>query len=250
MYIIKQILILGSIFLAGVVFMYVRNKIKNRTINVIKDKIQTNCTIGKVYRKDGKEIFSSNKFKKMFSLFDGVEWIKSIKEILDGRKIIIYGLVIMTMFAYGWYKGKQNTPVKIDIGYGKSAILDLDKNSQLHIDKKGNVFLEDKKGKVLKQLSVKDIPKLKRDLAPIGFTFEPIGILGGGLGEKGTNFEAGAGLSYLRYWNWNLDTFLTNKGIYPFATSYDLTQNSAIGLGVGKGWRGDNRIITYYRWLF
>lgn len=213
-----------------------------------------NCNIGNKYRKDGREVFQWKKLSKIFYLFDGVEWIKSIKEIVDLRKLIIYALIILGIFAYGYVKGHQNTPVKIDIGYDKEAIIELTPDSQLHIMKDGTVWLEDREGNKLKQISVKDIPNLKRQLSPIGFELKPIAVLGYGVsdfGEAGAEF--GAGVSFFRFWQGELDAFLTNKGVYG-GLAYKLGQlgleNSAIGIGLGKGWEGDNRGIIYFRMKF
>lgn len=195
-----------------------------------------------------KEPIQPNKLRKWYDLTDPVEWIKSFKEIIDLRKIIIYGLIFSMMFGYGWYKGKQGTPVKVDIGYGKEVKIGLNNNEYLHIKKDGTVYLKTKEGMVLKQIAVKDIEGLKRKLSPIGLQFEPIAIMGAGIGLDGVSGEFGAGVSWLRYWKWRLDAFVTNKGFYPLATSYRLTTNSGMGVGIGAGWKGDARTIVYYNW--
>lgn len=248
----NNIFILISFIAGALVFSLVRKII----ISILKKKVKssitkTNASVGKVYRKDGKESFQWSKFKKIFDLGNGVEWIKSIKEILDLRKLTIYLLIASSIYAYGWYKGKLNTPVQMNLAYDKEFKLDLN-GEYLHKPKFSNdVYVkEDKTDKILKHIKAKDFPELKKKLAPIGFQLKPVGIVGTGIGESGSGFEAGVGISWLRYWKWELESFLTNKGIYPLGTSYRLTDNSSLGTGVGKGYKGDNRIIFYYKWRF
>lgn len=139
----------------------------------------------------------------------------------------------------------------MDIGHGKEALIRLNGNF-LHITKDGFVFVEDKEGNKIKQLSVKDIPYLKRKLSPFGLQLEPILVGGYGISDFGESSpEIGAGVSWLRYYKFRLDSFLTQKGVYPLGVSYKLSglgmENSAVGLAIGKGYSGDNRAIVYFR---
>jgi hypothetical protein len=247
---LNNILVLIGMFVAGAIFTYLRPKIFKRAKTTVKDKLGLNASIGNVYKKNGEEAFQIKKFVRGFGgLLSPVGWAKDFIGLFNSRKLVIYILIISCIFAYGYWKGNQNTPIKVDIGYGKSAIVKLN-GSFLHITETGEVWIEDKDGNKIKRISVKDIPSLKRKLAPIGLQFEPIGILGGGFGAKGISGELGAGVSWLRYWKWRLDSFITNRGIYPLGTSYKITDNSGVGIGVGKGWQGDNRVTVYYRWRF
>lgn len=246
----NHIYLILSFITGALVFSLVRKII----LSIIKKKVNppsliTNASVGKVYRKDGKEAFQWKKFWKIFDLGDLTEWIKSIKEIIDLRKLIIYGLIAGTIFAYGWYRGKGDTPIQMNLSYDKEFVLDLN-GEYLHKPKYSNdVYIkEDKTGKVLKHIKAKDFPQLAKRLKPIGFIFEPIGVMGYGVG-KDVGYEAGAGVSWLKYWKWKADTFLTNKGIY-LGTSYQLTDNSGLGLAGGKGYKGDTRVLFYYKWKF
>jgi len=207
-----------------------------------------NSTIGRQYPK-GKEPFSWAKFKKIFYLGSSVEWIKSIKEIIDLRKLIIYLVIGGLILGYGWAKGRQDLPINVKLGYGKEAYINLN-GEQLHIDKKGNVYLEDDKGNIIKQIKAKDIKGLKARLAPLGLQLNPFALVGAGSGIVGDgSIEAGGGISLFRIWKANVDAFLTNRGIYG-GLSYKLTDNSGIGGGIGKGWKGDTRGIIYYKFEF
>jgi len=200
-----------------------------------------------------KEKFSWSKFKKIFSLGSGVEWIKSIKEIIDLRKLIIYLIIGGLFFGYGWYRGKLNLPINIPLKYGQQIKIEINTDKDyLHIDKKGNVWIKDRKGDVLKQIKAKDIPGLRKILSPVGLQIHPFILVGGGYGidDREIELEVGVGASLIRVWKVNLDAFLTNRGVYG-GVSYKLTQNSGIGCGVGKGWKKrEYRGIIYYKWNF
>lgn len=218
-----------------------------------------------ILRKAKQNIFSTHKLIKsegfnikkfvrgMIGIFDGEGWGKDLVSLFNIRKIVIYFIILSCIFGYGYWKGQQGKPIKVDIGYGKEAMIQITPDTWLHITKDGSVYVEDNKGNKLKQVSVKDIQGLKEKLAPYGFELKPIGVIGWGLGESGTSGEAGAGLSIFRYWQMRLDTFLTNKAIY-IGTSYKLNKikmpHSSVGIAVGKGFKGDNRVLFYYRWEF
>ena len=207
-----------------------------------------NASIGKSYKK-GKEPFSWIKFKKIFDLGDGVEWIKSIKEMLDLRKLTIYCIILASIFAYGYFKGRGNTPVQI-LDYATEFRLNMNGEYLHKLAFSNDLYLKDSKtDKIIKPFYAKDYPLIAKKLKPIGFILEPIFVAGVGAGNTKSGFEAGAGVSFIRYWRYKLDAFLTNKGIY-LGTHYQITSNSGLGLGVGKGFDASNRIILYYKFKF
>jgi len=211
------------------------------------NKNKFNCSVGKSYKYNEK--VSGKKFLSgMVNLFNPVLWLKDIFSLFNVRKLIIYLLIVAGIFAYGWYKGQQGKPAMLDIGYGNEAYIKLN-GEQLHIKPNGTVFVEDEKGNVIKQVCVKDIPSLRRKLAPFGLKLEPFVLGGGGIGKEGAGVEGGVGVSFLRFWKMNLDAFLTNRGAY-LGTSYKITDSSGAGIGVGKGWEGDDRVIVYYKFKF
>jgi len=250
----KELLTLLGFFIAGILFVSIRTWIIKKTI---KNSVKTIVENGEVVEDPttvlevSEEKPDVKKFTSgMFSFLNPVLWLKDISSLFNLRKITIYLTIISLIFAYGWYRGTQGKPIKMDIGWGKEAYVQIDNDSFLHIDKKGNVYLEDKKGKKIKQISVKDVPGLKNKLAPIGFQLKPIIVGGYGVGDTGNSgFEIGAGFSFLRYWKASLEAFATNRGVY-LGTSYSITDNSGIGIGVGKGYDNSNRGILYYRFNF
>jgi len=132
---------------------------------------------------------------------------------------------------------------------GKEAKIALNEHF-LKIEKDGTAKIVDKDGKVLKTITVKDVDGLRQALRPYGFRLEPIVVAGGSIGESGAGIEAGAGISWFRWYKTKLDSFITNRGLYPLGVSYSITDNSGVGLGAGLGYRGDRRIILYYKWRF
>lgn len=211
-----------------------------------------NASIGKTFsKKTGREVFTWSRFGSgFFGLLDPIGWAKDFIGLFNVRKLVLYAIILITVATYFFVQGKRGLPVKIDIGYGKEAIIEINKEGDhLYIDKKGYVYIRDKNNDILKQVSVKDIPGLKKKLAPIGVQMQPIFVGGIGLGYRGTEVEVGAGISFFRYWKLQLETFLTQKGIYV-GTSYKITDNSGAGLAFGRGYFGDNRMMLYYRFNF
>jgi len=212
---------------------------------------KNNCSVGKQYKAEEK--VSGNKFWTGFlSFFNPVLWLKDIVSLFNLRKLTIYLLIAIAIFSFAYVRGLGEKPVNIKLGWGKEAYVRISDDEMLHIDKKGNVYVEDPKtGKILKQVKAKDIKGLKARLAPIGLQLKPFVLGGFGIGTEGNSgLEVGAGVSFLRIWKANLDAFLTNKGIYG-GISYKLTDNSGIGAGIGKGWKKDEyRGIIYYKFEF
>ena len=229
--ILKDILLIVSGLICAYLFTIIKQKITQRTKEVIGEKFN----LGK---------FASG----MTNVVSPVNWAKDVASLFNLRKLIIYGIIIGVIFGYGFYKGRLGKPINVDLGYGKEASIKLD-GSYLHIYKDGSVYVEDSEGNKVKQIQVKDIPELQRKLKPYGFILEPIFVAGSGIGESGVSGELGAGVSFIKYFKWKVDTFLTQKAIY-LGTSYQITDNSGAGLGMGKGYKGDNRVILYYKWKF
>jgi hypothetical protein len=211
-----------------------------------------NCSIGRTFRvrKDGTEVFTWKKFFTGFGgLLNPIGWAKDIVGILNVRKLTIYFIILSTIFAYGYFKGRGNTPIKVNLDYTKEFKMKLDGHYLIKPKNSQNLRIEDLKGNIVKNIRAKDFPLLTKKLKPIGFILEPIGVIGYGASADKKGFEGGAGVSFIKYWKWRLDTFLTNRGIY-LGTSYQITDNSGLGIGAGKGFDASNRIIFYYKFKF
>jgi len=235
-----------TFIIIALIFAYFKNKVYAKSRNVVLRNPDVKNMIDK-------EKFQWNKFKKVFHLFNVVEWVKSLKEIgiLDLRKLVVYGAIIGAFYGYGYYKALQNRPVTIGLKYGKEVKIKISKNTVLDIKPSGKVVIVDNKGTILKTIKVKDIEGLKRELKPMGFILQPVFVAGEGLSVQGVRSEFGVGISWLKYFKGRLQSFATNKAIYPIAIAYQITPRSGLGLGYGKGYEiGDNRILIYYQWRF
>lgn len=200
------------------------------------------------------EKFSFKKLFEGFSLFNPIAWSKRLVSAF--WNIVIYGIIISIIFVYGYTIGNQNLPIKVELGYGREAVVNLGNKEYLWIQKSGEVCVIDNanplKAKVLRIIKVKDLGALKNKLSPIGVQFVPIGVVGYGMGIKGDGgIEAGVGVSFFRYFRGSVEAFLTQKGVYV-GTSYRLDKinmtNTSIGIAVGTSYKDfmeNYRIMIY-----
>lgn len=246
-------------FIGGIVIMalaiFVFSKVRGSIVTRAVKTVLPTASIGKKYRINSKgereEVFEASKFwKSIFNIFDLKLWAKSFTFFI--RHMLIISVIAGAVYGYGWFKGRGDKPLETNIAYDKEWRLNLvDHGEYIYKPKYSNELqLRDlRTDKIKKIFKGKDLGALQEKLKPVAFQMRPIGVLGYGISSLDPSFEAGAGLSFLRYWKWNLDGFLTNKGAYV-GTSYSITDNSALGAGVGRGWSGDNRLLMYYRWCF
>lgn len=227
---LKDILMIASGLLGGYLFVIIKQKITSQSKNVITEK------------------FNTSKFiSGMANLTSSVGWAKDIASLFNLRKIIIYGIIIGTIFGYGWYRGRLGKEIIFDLK-GKEAIIELNEHF-LKIEKDGTANVVDKDGKILKKIRVKDIDGLRQALRPYGFHIKPFVTAGGSIGNK-AGFEGGAGIDFFKWFKSNANAFLTNRGIY-LGIGYQITDNFDILMGAGKGYReGDTRIYIGGKWKF
>jgi len=230
---IKDIIMVASGIIGGLFVVLIRNKIVAQTKEVTTEK------------------FNLPKFTSgMLNVASPVGWAKDIHDIFNLRKLIIIGVIIGVIYGFGWYKGKQGVQPILD-WHGKEEWVSLN-DHYLHILKDGTmeVVASDKKT-VLKKITVKDLENLKKNLKPYAFELKPFVTAGGSLGESGVKAEAGAGIQWFHYFKWNLNSFLTNVGIYPLGLAYKITDNFDILAGAGLGYKeGDKRIYIGGKWRF
>jgi len=208
------------------------------------EAVRFNCTVGKSYKKD-KGAFSFKKFKDNFTITkeEGKKWGKTLGWWINWRNWVVIGIIIAAAVAYGYSRGQGDTPITVNLDYNKEFKMKLDGHYLVKPKNSQNIRIEDEEGNIIKDIKAKDFPLLAKKLKPVGFILEPIGVIGYGAGTK-SGMEYGAGVSFIKYWKWKLDGFLTQRGVY-LGTSYQITDNTGVGLGVGKGYTGDNRIIFY-----
>jgi hypothetical protein len=247
---IMEAIIFISVGIIGGLFF---NYLKKRVTEKVKAKISEKIT-GVIPEESSKgESFSIKKFVEgMTNVASPVGWAKDIQSIFNFRKLAIYTLVIGVIFGYGYWKGLKEKPVHFNL-QGKEATICLNEHF-LKIEKDGTAKVIDKQGRVLKVIKVTDIPELEKALKPIGVDVKLIGVVGVGVGDK-IKQEAGAGLSFFKYYDWRASAVLTNAGAYV-GVDYDLGKkikampNSFVGAKYGKGYKGDDRILIHLGWYF
>lgn len=224
-------IILGIII--GIVLIHVRSAIAKSIKNVTKHS----------------EKFDINKFKKNFVLFDKVEWIKDLSHLFNIRKLIIYSIIFMCIYGWGYYKGKLNTPIKVNLSYEKAFKIKID-HSYLYKPKNSQeLWILDEEGNKIKKVTVGDIKELQNKLKPYGFCFEPYFSIGYALTDKKAKIDYGIGINWLKYFRWRISNWLSNNGIW-LGVSYKITDNFGMGAGIGKGFKGDNLVGFQAQWRF
>lgn len=183
------------------------------------------------------EKFSFRKFVRGLNLFDLVSWAKAF--IYTFRALLIVGVVLGLIFGVGYWKGKRNAPVQVDMADTLIILEDSEgKRHELRI-KDGQMAFD---GRPVK---VGDIPSLK----PYGIQLHP--KLAAGITSAG-NPAAGIALEIAHAYRLNLDVL----AMIPFlgvGISYDIRldnvikiDNTSLGLGIGRDFRdNENSIIAY-----
>jgi hypothetical protein len=199
------------------------------------------------------EVLSKKKFLNgFFNIKSPVLWLKDLCGLINLRKIIVAILVIGCFYGWGYVRGIKNKPVLFDLR-GKEATIKLNEHS-LHILPNGTAQVVDKSGKILKTITVKDIPELEKALRPVGVQMIPFALAGYGIAQGTSGMEYGMGISWFKLWRANIDSMLTQKAVYPLGISYKLDQlhlpNSAVGLAGGIGYDGDKRALLYFKMNF
>lgn len=240
----RDLIMIGSGIFGGWLFVVIRNYILNR----IKSKLPSGTVVTQ-------EPFSLAKFiGGMTTLKTGTGWAKDIHDLFNLRKLIIVGVILSVIWGYGYYKGKVNKPVQLIISEEVEFTIPVP-NSDLALFHPKHTselqWINTVTGKVIGKVKVKDIPELAKKLRPYGFQLKPFVTAGGSLGTGGAKAEAGAGLQWFKYFRWNLNSFLTNVGIYPLGIAYQITDNFDILAGAGLGYKdGDKRIYIGGKWKF
>jgi len=187
--------------------------------------------------------------------FQPIKFFTSTVKIL-----IVLAVIAGLVFGYGYYKGRKKTidqtPVQMQLGYGKEQIIQLNKEGTefLHITKTGDMHIQDKfddkTAKILYTITTKDIPALWARLKPFGFDIKPFLAVGGSVGQAGAQGEVGVGMQWYRFYKAYLNSFITTAGLYPIGISYRLADNFDIMLGAGFGYKGDTRVGLFGKLRF
>ena len=215
--------------------------------NQLKAKVQAITSLeGSV---NDKEMFNPKKLVEgLSSLVRGDLWGKTLANELSLRtwmvRLALLGIIIGVIYGYGVWKGRQSTPVKFEINYEQEMTIPIPKDARAFYKPKNSSIaywiLEDG---TKRQIVVKDIPQLAKALKPYGFMLEPVLVAGLGAGNQSIGFEGGVGVRYAKYFKWLADVCITNKGFYPIGVSYRITENSAIGISSGFGFKEGERSL-------
>ena len=230
-----DLLLIGNGLAAGLIIWFLKNLISGQ----LKAKIQNE-------KFDNKKLITG-----ITSVVRSDLWGKTVSQELSIRtwmiRLAIIGIIMGIWGGYCYYKGQLGKPVVID-WRGKEEFVKLNEH-YLHIQKDGSMQVLDKDKKtILKDIKVKDLDSLRKYLRPYGLILEPIAVGGVGMSNAGAGFEGGIGIRYAKYFKWVADMCVTNAGFYPFGISYKLTDNTAVGLSVGTGFKKGERGL-FERWL-
>lgn len=188
------------------------------------------------------EKFDLRKAVRGLNIADPVSWAKSLS--VGIRLSIIAGLVALAIFGWGYYKGKKNLPVSVDIS--DTHITVVDKQGQPHtIDIENGIMMFDGK-----RVKVKDVEGLK----PYGISLKP--KVAAGMTSAGSP-GVGMALEVAHFYKANLDILGLNSFL-GVGVSYDLElnapikiKNSALGLAVGRDTEVNaNALLLYYTIAF
>jgi hypothetical protein len=278
--ILKEILFVIAGIVGGIGFWYLKDKLFNKAKTTVGSVVaqtipdEDKAKIQDLYDKkliDQKtyekyfppvvapvEVFDSKKaVTGLTNIKDPVLWMKDIAGIFNLRKIIIYlaiiGIIFAGVYGYGIYKGKLGKPLTIALDYGQEMTINLGQGIWLHITKDGKMHVQDnendKIAHTIRVIKVRDIAQLRKELKPYGFDIKFFATAGGSLGEKTTGFEGGLGAEFFHWFKTNANVFLTNLGGY-LGVGYNITDNFDLMIGVGKGYKGDNRVGLFGKFKF
>lgn len=226
--------------LMGVVIGLVFNYVKNKIMTKVTDRM--------------KEQWDVNKFRAgLFRVRDKVSWAKSFYEDFNIRTILIrlaiISAIVASIYGYGWYKGRLDTPIQIALDYEKEFKLKIDSHYLLKPKQSQNLKIVDKEGNLVKQIKVEDFPELQKKLKPYGLCLEPYFSTGIAMTEDGVKQDTGVGVNWLRYFKWRMGNWISNNGVW-IGVDYKFTDNFGLGGGIGKGYKGDNLVGIRGQWKF
>jgi len=170
------------------------------------------------------------KFKQgFFSLLNKELWGKDITQLINVRKLIIYGVIVIGFFGWAYWKGKSTNPINIDCKQleGFTAKVIANYRGEHEVSFKNGQMLWD--GKTVK---AGQVPNLK----PYGISFQPELLACYGKYGKST----GLGVEVLYFYDLNLDLYGATDKTANIGLSYDLKnisnmlQNSSVGVSYGK----------------
>lgn len=169
----------------------------------------------------------------------------NFKKLITGfsfKTSTIIIIILLAVFYFGYYKGQLNTPANFEMSHDKEFFINIPTHSKAfykpEFSSKAYWIKNDGSKEIVKQGEIKQIQEY---LKPYGLMLEPVVVAGYGMSNISSGYEIGAGLRYARLKRWVADLIVTNKGAYPLGLSYRISENSAIGVSVGTGYKEGER---------
>jgi len=186
-------------------------------------------------------------------------WIRM--GLLDPKGLVTIVIILSLVAGIFYWKGIKNTPVEIGkdlFNYEQEFTLrlnpkELAKNEDPALRKPKNSSLlhyaDWRTGVLGKPIKVEDIKELRKKLKPYGFMSHLLFVEGVGSGIDNIGLEAGLAIRYAKLWQIRSEVIGTNRGGYlgfSYKPSWKYLPNSSIGLGGGKGYKGEDRGLLYF----
>lgn len=183
----------------------------------------------------------------------------SFKKLITGFSSKSLGVILIFLtcfYGYAYWRGQQSKPADFSMSYEKEIIVIIPDGARTFSKPKDSskaywIYSNGKKEEVKQG----DIEQISEYLKPYGFILQPVGVIGYGFSNVSSEKEVGVGLRYVKCFKYLADISITSKGIYPIGVSYRISDNSAIGISAGTGYKEGERgllerIMTKYtfRW--
>lgn len=199
--------------------------------------------------------FDKKEFTKSWTKWGVGAWCQTWIRmgLLDPKGLITIVILAMVIAGVFYWKGLKNTQPEIDVGYKESITMPAPKGYEyleklaIHKPKDSNKWewINHKSNEIYAKVKIGDIPESAK-LRPYGFENKLIGFYGIGSGLLYTGAEVGIGYRFARLWNFRTEIIATNKGGY-ISTSYKIKkfvlENTYVNIGIGKGYKGEDRAI-------
>jgi hypothetical protein len=175
----------------------------------------------------------------------------SWQTLIKGSTFKIWSLVILAFcctYYWGVYKGNLSKPLNWQANYQDEIYFNIPNGSDVFWKPKNSnkAYWIDKSGK--KRLVTQgDIKELTVKLKPWGLMLEPCYVATYGISNVASSVEGGIGLKYARFKRWNSGVSITSGGFFPLDLMYNLTDNTAVGVGTGMGFKkGERKMFDKY----
>ncbi len=183
------------------------------------------------------ERFSIRKFIHGLDPLNPIVWVKTLVHLF--RFLIITGIIVGLIFGVGYWRGKRNAPVQVDMA-DTLIILEDAKGERHELKIESGTMTFDGR-----TVEVGDIPSLK----PYGIELHPKAIAGITSTGQATG---GLGLEFAHFYRFNAELLALHKFL-GIGLSYDLKldsvikiDNTSVGIGVGRDTELSESAVVIY----